>query len=115
VARLEVLTRGAAIRGILPDGLVTVVDVLFDPFLAVHTSLIEPLPHQIAAVAEVTPNAEFPKGNTFAVRAARAPNGAPAGRVVRYVPHPFVREPDLGATSINRDWRELWVRAVEPG
>ena len=115
MARLEDLTRGAAVRGILPDGLVTVLDVkwygtavveltykdasgrpgnqliyrddearlevvtagrpwsfdadgellrlvseaqrirlahLFDPILAVHTSLIEPLPHQITAVYE---------------------------------------------------------------
>ncbi|MCX6028855.1 MAG: helicase-related protein [Chloroflexi bacterium] len=115
MARLEDLTRGAAVRGILPGGLVTVVDVkwygtavveltykdasgrpgnqliyrddetrlevvtagrpwsfdadgellrlvseaqrirlahLFDPILAVHTSLIEPLPHQITAVYE---------------------------------------------------------------
>ncbi|MGB9623959.1 MAG: helicase-related protein [Phycisphaerae bacterium] len=113
MARLEDLTRGASVRGILPDGLVTVVDVkwigtvaveltykdaagrlgnellyrdreptlevaavgrpwsfdgdgglfrlvseayrislayLFDPLLAVHTSLVEPLPHQITAV-----------------------------------------------------------------
>jgi SNF2 family DNA or RNA helicase len=113
--RLEELTRGAALRGILPDGLVTVVDVswyggeaveltykdasgrpgvrllyrddepslelvsvgrpwsfdgdghmfrlvseahrirlahLFDPVLAVHTSLVDPLPHQITAVYE---------------------------------------------------------------
>ncbi len=113
MARLEDLTKGAAVRGVLPDGLVTVVDVrwhgssvaeltykdaagrlgnellyrdrepllevvetgrpwsfdgdgqlfrlaseghrihlayLFDPLLAVHTSLIEPLPHQITAV-----------------------------------------------------------------
>jgi superfamily II DNA or RNA helicase len=113
VAKLEDLTRGATVRGILPDGLVTVVDVkwygsnvieltykdtagrlgsqlvyrdneptieiatvgrpwsfevdgarfrlvseaqrirlayLFDPLLAVHTSLVEPLPHQITAV-----------------------------------------------------------------
>jgi superfamily II DNA or RNA helicase len=113
MARLEDLTRGAAVKGILPDGLVTVVDVkwhgsavaeltykdasgrlgsellyrdreptievatagrpwsfdgdgtllrlvseayrirlayLFDPLLAVHTSLVEPLPHQITAV-----------------------------------------------------------------
>jgi hypothetical protein len=113
VARLEDLTRGAAVKGILPDSLVTVVDVkwigtvaveltykapsgalgnellyrdrepmleiavegrpwsfdgdgamfrlvseahrirlayLFDPLLAVHTSLVEPLPHQITAV-----------------------------------------------------------------
>jgi SNF2 family DNA or RNA helicase len=113
VAKLEDITRGAAIKGVLPDGLVTVVDVkwigsvaleltykdsggrlgneliyrdreptievvivgkpwsfdgdgslfrlvseahrirlayLFDPLLAVHTSLVEPLPHQITAV-----------------------------------------------------------------
>jgi SNF2 family DNA or RNA helicase len=113
MAYLEDLTRGAAVRGILPDGLVTVVDVqwhgsavveltykdasgrlgsellyrdrestieiasvgrpwsfdgdgsllrlvseahrirlayLFDPLLAVHTSLVDPLPHQITAV-----------------------------------------------------------------
>jgi hypothetical protein len=113
VARLEDLTRGAAVKGVLPDNLVTVVDVkwigtvaieltykdaagrlgneliyrdreptlevvtvgkpwsfdgdgalfrlvseahrirlayLFDPLLAVHTSLVEPLPHQITAV-----------------------------------------------------------------
>ena len=115
MARLEDLTRGATVRGVLPNGLVTVVDVkwygasaveliykdasgrpgnqllyrddelrlevvtvgrpwsfdadggllrlvseaqrirlahLFDPILAVHTSLIEPLPHQITAVYE---------------------------------------------------------------
>src|SRR6266852_5243965 len=113
MARLEQLTRGATVKGILPDALVTVVDVqwhgdvaitltyrdvagrlgneilyrdrepsleivtvgfpwsfdgdgtllrlvseayrihlahLFDPVLAVHTSLVEPLPHQITAV-----------------------------------------------------------------
>lgn len=113
MAQLEKLTRGAAVRGILPDGLVTLTDVrwigtvaieatykdsngrlgsellyrdreetlevvesgrpwsfdgdpdlfrllseanrirlayLFDPMLAVHTSLVEPLPHQITAV-----------------------------------------------------------------
>lgn len=113
MARLEELTRGAAVRGILPDGIVTISDVrwvgtvaievtykdasgrlggellyrdreptlevaeagrpwsfdgdsalfrllseanrirlayLFDPLLAVHTSLVEPLPHQITAV-----------------------------------------------------------------
>ena len=113
--RLEELTRGAALRGILPNGIVTVIDVswygseaveltykdasgrpgvrllyrddelslelvsvgrpwsfdgdghmfrlvseahrirlahLFDPVLAVHTSLVDPLPHQITAVYE---------------------------------------------------------------
>jgi len=113
MARLEDLTKGASVKGILPDQLVTVVDVkwhgsqvveltykdtagrlgnelvyrdkepsleiatvgkpwsfdgdgsllrlvseakrinlayLFDPLLAVHTSILEPLPHQITAV-----------------------------------------------------------------
>lgn len=113
MARLEDLTQGATVRGVLPDRAVTVVDVkwygdsvidltykdtvgrlgsqllyrdnepaleivtegrpwsfaadgellrlvseayrirlgyLFDPYLAVHTSLVEPLPHQITAV-----------------------------------------------------------------
>jgi SNF2 family DNA or RNA helicase len=113
VARLDELTRGSTIKGILPDSLVTIVAVkwigtvavevtykdttgrlgnellyrdreptleivevgrpwsfdgdaglfrllseahrirlayLFDPLLAVHTSLVEPLPHQITAV-----------------------------------------------------------------
>jgi len=115
MARLEELTRGGALRGILPDSIVTIVDVawygsdavdltykdaggrpgsrllyrddepalelvslgrpwsfdgdgrrfrlvseahrirlahLFDPVLAVHTSVVEPLPHQITAVYE---------------------------------------------------------------
>jgi SNF2 family DNA or RNA helicase len=115
MATLEELKRGAAVRGMLPDGLVTVVDVawygsnvveltykdagghlgsellyrdreptleiatagrpwsfdgdgamlrlvseaqrirlayLFDPVLAVHTSIVDPLPHQITAVYE---------------------------------------------------------------
>src|SRR5271155_5052357 len=113
MATLEAITRGASVKGILPDGLVTISDVrwigtvaievtykdsagrlgngmlfparepsleiaetgrpwsfdgdsalfrllseanrirlayLFDPLLAVHTSLVEPLPHQITAV-----------------------------------------------------------------
>lgn len=115
MARLEELTRGASVKGILPGALISVVDVkwigsaaveltykdsagrlgseliyrdreptieiaeagrpwsfdadgsmfrlvseanrirlayLFDPLLAVHTSLVEPLPHQITAVYE---------------------------------------------------------------
>lgn len=115
MTRLEELRRGATVKGVLPDGFVTVVDVswigsvaieltykdskgklaneliyrdreseleivesgkpwsfdgdpdlfrlvseahriqlayLFDPLLAVHTSLVEPLPHQITAVYE---------------------------------------------------------------
>ena len=115
MSRLEEITRGTVVKGVLPDGFVTAVDVhwigsaaieltykdsqgrlgsellyrdrepaleilesgtpwsfdsdpalfrlvseahrirlayLFDPFLAVHTALIDPLPHQISAVYE---------------------------------------------------------------
>ena len=115
MARLEELTRGSVVKGVIPDGYVTVVDIkwigsvaieltykdsagqlgneliyrdreidleilesgkpwsfdgdpdlfrlaseahrirlayLFDPLLAVNTSLVEPLPHQITAVYE---------------------------------------------------------------
>lgn len=115
MSRLEDLTRGTVVKGILPDGFITVIDVswigsvaieltykdskgklgheliyrdrecdleilesgrpwsfdgdsdlfrlvseayrirlayLFDPLLAVHTSLVDPLPHQITAVYE---------------------------------------------------------------
>ena len=128
MARLEDLTKGTSVKGILPDGLVTVVDVkwigtvaveltykdaagrlgnellyrdreptlevvaagrpwsfdgdgrmfrlvseahrirlayLFDPLLAVHTSLVDPLPHQITAVYErdaAPPAAPLPAG-----------------------------------------------------
>ena len=33
---------------------------------------------------------------------------------VHYVPQPFQREPDFGATSVNYDFAELLARAEEP-
>jgi hypothetical protein len=74
MTKLEDLKRGATVKGILPDCLVTVVDVkwvrrcrtdvqrpfwraqrinlahLFDPLLAIHPSMVDALPHQITAV-----------------------------------------------------------------
>jgi len=55
LARLEDLTRGAQVKGVRTDGPVSEayrirLAYLFDPLLAVHTSLVEPLPHQILAV-----------------------------------------------------------------
>lgn len=135
MARLEELTRGTSVKGILPDCLVTVVSVnwfgsealeltykdpggrlanqllyrhdeprleiveqgrpwsfdgegslfrlvseahrirlahLFDPVLAVHTSLLDPLPHQITGVYETM----LPRQRgTAAVSARRRPGG----------------------------------------
>jgi hypothetical protein len=84
VAQLEDLTRNAAVRGILPDSLITVVDV------------------------------QFPEGDAFAVGEERAVYSAPPGCVVRYVGHPFTRESDFGTTSVNYSRRELWGRGEEP-
>jgi len=58
---------------------------LFDPVLAVHTSVLEPLAHQITAVYE----AMLPR-------------------------QPFQREPDFGVTSVNCDFAELLARAEAP-
>jgi hypothetical protein len=33
---------------------------------------------------------------------------------VRYLRHPFRREPDFGVTSVNYDFAELLARAAEP-
>lgn len=141
--RLEDIQRNAAVRGILPDQLVTVVNTqwfgsealeltyetpggkvanellyrydeprlevvehgrpwsfdgdgglfrlvsealrirlahLFDPVLAVHTSVVEPLPHRITAVYESM----------------------------------LPRQPDFGVTSVNYDLSELLQRAEPP-
>lgn len=37
-----------------------------------------------------------------------------AAREVRYVRHPFRREPDFGVTSVNYRWDELWARGEAP-
>ena len=53
--QLEDLQANAAVRGILADALFTVVSVQWfgaEALLAVHSSLVEPLPHQITAVYE---------------------------------------------------------------
>ena len=69
----------------------------------------------LLALVEVPPAEEFPEGDAFAVQDGRATYGAPPGCVVRYVLHPFTREPDFGATSVNYGWRELWARGEAPG
>jgi hypothetical protein len=109
VAQLEHLTRGAAVRGILPEGLVTVT-ISKNEILTYFNKPDD----WILALVEVPPAEEFPEGDAFAVRDERGAYGAPPGCVVRYVRRPFTREPDFGATSVNYDWRELWQRGEEP-
>ena len=49
MARLEDLQSGTRVRGVAPQGIATVKHVAY---LAVTTSTIDPLPHQISAVYE---------------------------------------------------------------
>lgn len=65
----------------------------------------------ILALVEV-PSAGFAEGDVFATGVADARNDyvTGAGCMVRYVCRPFTREPDFGATSVNYDWSDLWVR-----
>jgi hypothetical protein len=117
---------------------------LFDPLLAAHSSLVEPLPHQITAVygemltrqplrylladdpgagkmsmagllIEVPPT-DFPAGDAYHIGIAETRESYAAGEgcVVRYVHQPFAREPDFGAVSVNYEWGELWDRGEEP-
>jgi superfamily II DNA or RNA helicase len=69
----------------------------------------------ILALVKVPP-AAFPEGDAFHTGIAdeREQYETRAGCVVRYVYQPFAREPDFGATSVNYDWDELWVRGEQP-
>jgi hypothetical protein len=69
----------------------------------------------LLALVEVPPAPDFAEGDAFATGVAeeRAAYDVPEGCRVRYVQHPFSREPDFGAVSVNYDWRELWERGQE--
>ncbi len=112
---------------------------LFDPVLAVHTSIVEPLPHQITAVNEAMLSRQPLRFLEAKGRVAGPPTitvtrneiltslnkpdhfilaivefAADGSHLVHYVRRPFQREPDFGVTSVNYDFAELLVRAEEP-
>jgi superfamily II DNA or RNA helicase len=62
----------------------------------------------LLALVEVPPTEDFVE--SLAVSEETETYGAPLGCVVRYLRQPFTREPDFGATSVNYNWRELWLR-----
>ncbi len=69
----------------------------------------------ILALVEVPADPYFPEGDVFKVKTAAGTYTVTGeGCVVRYVRHPFQREPDFGASSVNYEWRELWERGYEP-
>jgi hypothetical protein len=85
MSKLEQLTPNAAVRGILPDGLVTKNEILY--------SLNKPDDFILAIVEFLDDGAHR----------------------VHYVRHPFKREPDFGVTSVNYNFTELIQRAAAPG
>ena len=60
------------------------------------------------------PDEGFPAGDAFVTKEWCEAYGAPPGCVVRYLRHPFTREPDFHATSVNCDWQKLWERGTMP-
>lgn len=90
---------------------------LFDPVLAVHTSIVDPLPHQITAVYEamLTRNEilySLNKPEDFILAIVEFIDGD--SYRVHYLRQPFQRDPDFGVTSVNYDCAELLARAKEP-
>ena len=102
MARIEDLTKGATVQGVLPDGLVTVVDVKW------HGSSVAELTYKDAAGC---------LGNELLYR-DREPTLAfiQIGRPwePRYVRRPFQREPNFGVTSVNYKLAELLSRSEPP-
>lgn len=68
----------------------------------------------ILALVEVPPSPQFGDSDVFAVREQGPEWNVDDACVVRYVRHPFQREPDFAATSVNYDWRALWKQGSEP-
>lgn len=64
----------------------------------------------ILALVEVPPTEGF--SEAVVVGEERAAYGPSPACVERYVRHPFLREPDIGATSVSCDWSDLWERGI---
>jgi hypothetical protein len=65
------------------------------PFFVLSSILANPFPQPLDA----------PQG-TYKVRDNNC--------VIRYLRHPFHKEPDFAVTSVNYDLRELWQQGTEP-
>jgi len=66
------------------------------------------------ALVEVPPREETPPDVADSVREPGAVYATAGGCRVRYVRHPFTREPDFHAVSVNFDWRKLWQIGASP-
>jgi len=120
MTKLEDLATNAALRGVLPDALVTVVNVKWFGSSALELTYKDPSGLKFDA----TPI--FPKRIAYTVpyklSAAQAALYRAVTEYVReefshrvhYVRRPFQREPDFGVTSSNYDFKELLARAEVP-
>jgi hypothetical protein len=69
----------------------------------------------ILALVQVPKSEEFTEGDAWRVRASQGTYKVRDNdSVVRYVRHPFQKEPDFAVTSVNYDLRELWQRGTAP-
>jgi superfamily II DNA or RNA helicase len=69
----------------------------------------------ILALVRVPNAEEFTEGDAFKVSEKKGSYLLePEGCVVRYVHQPFQREPDVGASSVNYHWKELWEKGEKP-
>jgi hypothetical protein len=130
--RLEDLTPGATVRGILPGDAVSVVSVQWhgsDAVTLVYRSSIEsrvPGTGRLrfievkgrvegADTVTVTKNEilySLNKPEDFVLALVEFQDGD--GHRVRYLRQPFRREPDFGVTSVNYDFAELLARGGQP-
>lgn len=69
----------------------------------------------ILALVQVPKSEEFTQGDAWKVKASRGTYKVRENDcVIRYLRHPFHKEPDFAVTSVNYDWRELWQRGTKP-
>jgi superfamily II DNA or RNA helicase len=69
----------------------------------------------ILALVQVPKLNDFAEGDTFNDIEGLHKYGVDTHDcAVRYTHHPFQREPDFAACSVNYDWKELWEKGKEP-
>ena len=69
----------------------------------------------ILVLVQVPKSEEFTEGDAWKVKASRGTYKVRENDcVIRYLRHPFHKEPDFAVTSVNYDWHELWQRGTAP-
>jgi hypothetical protein len=104
--RLEDLQPNAAVRGVLPDCLVTVVSVQWFGSEALELTYKTPAGK---VATELLYRHDEPRLDL--VEQGRPWSFDGDSHRVHYIRQPFQREPDFGVTSVNYDFAELLLRA----